>query len=290
MYSKKLEEDCKCLVRRRAGIERRIDRQINEGVESYRKRYAKQRKRGDRPLTILAEGDSWFRYGAGFAIIYYLERLLDTEILNLAKPGDEVRSMLTGTQLKRLRRELKRGPSRNTKYDFLLFSGGGNDLVGEDTFYKWLNDYRKGMQAGDIINYRTLGCALEFIEVGYRELLLARRENSPNTHVLLHGYDFAWPNGEGVCWLGPWLQPGLKQRKVPANMRREVVRLFLLQFDALLQRIADSERDVYVVPTQGTLQQESQWANELHPKNGAFKLMARKFADLINAIEPRVSP
>ena len=95
-FSKGLERDYKRLLRQRAGIEARIENELEKGVESYRSRFAALRKKGERPRSIIAEGDSWFRYGAGFAVVYHLEKLLRTEILNLAKPGDEIRKMMTG--------------------------------------------------------------------------------------------------------------------------------------------------------------------------------------------------
>ena len=284
-YSARLQRDYQRLIRQRGGFEQRVETELKNSIEAYRARFSARHGRGEKPVAILAEGDSWFRYGVGFAVIYHLERLLGTEILNLAKPGDEARKMLTGKQAKRLTRELKRGPSPRIKYQFLLFSGGGNDLVGEDTFYKWLHDYQKGMSAKDMINTETLSTALRLLRCDYENLIAIRDAVSPNTQLLLHGYDFAYPDGRGVCWFGPWLKPGLDQRKAPRSLsfRTEVVGLFLKRFDAMLKRISRRHKNVYVVPTQGTLGSKSQWDNELHPSKGGFKKIAKKFESVIAA-------
>jgi hypothetical protein len=196
---------------------------------------------------------------------------------------DEVRDMLTIKQRKRLIRELRSGPARRKKYDYFLFSGGGNDLVGIDRFYKWLNPYNEGMEAADCINKSTLRHALSLLEAGYREIIDIRNSYSPKTTLLFHGYDFAIPNGKGVCGKGPWLEPGLKERKIPPKLRREVVRLFLKEFEKLLRELA-KEENVVLVETQGTLS-DAEWANELHPKNSGFKKIARLFVTAIDKVD-----
>lgn len=283
-YSDEITKEATKLARRRAVAERKIEKALEKGVDRYRKRYTRFRKKGERPMCILAEGDSWFRYGAGYGIIYYLERLMEAEILNLAKPGDEARAMLTGGQHKRLARELRRGPSRNMKYDALLFSGGGNDLVGKETFHLWVNDYVSGMTAEELINTSALKPKLDEVETAYRELISLRDTNSKNTPIFLHGYDFAHPTGVGVCGMGPWLQPGLQIRKVPVKLRKEVVQVFLTMFAARLKKLQRNEHEIHIVPTQGTLQTKSQWGNEIHPTNKEFKTMAKKFRDEIKRV------
>src|SRR5262245_30986663 len=262
-FSATLCKQIKAEVRAGAANDARIRKEIKKGIERYRKDFAAKRKSGKAPLAVLAEGDSWTRYIVGKAVIFQLEKKLGIEILNLGWPGDEVREMLTGEQVIRLRKELRRGPARNQKYDFLLFSGGGNDLVGQDRFYKWLNDFRDGMTASEVINDATLSVALAGVELRYRELVQLRDEESPDTVMLWHSYDFAIPSGKGVCGKGPWMLPGLNMRKVePAAMRREVVKEFLLRFDAMLRRVAVASNKVEVVRTQGTLA-DKDWDNEL---------------------------
>ena len=58
-------------------------------------------------------------------------------ILNLAHHGDEVREMLGVTQRKNLIRSLNKA-----RFDAILFSGGGNDIVG-DQFALWLKQRSK---------------------------------------------------------------------------------------------------------------------------------------------------
>lgn len=277
----KYDKEVRDQIRRRVLLERRMDRDLEKTIEKYREWYGAQRAAGEDPLTILAEGDSWFRYVIGKAVIFQLEKILNVEILNLAQPGDEAREMLTGKQRRRLVRALKNGAADRRKYDFLLFSGGGNDLVGKDTFHKWLHPYKKGMKPEDIINNTTLQHALNLLGVHYRELISLRDEFSPKTHLVFHAYDFAYPNGKKACWLGPWLKPGLELRKVPKRMRRQVVALFLMRFHDFLLSLKAEAHQVVVVETHGTLQTENEWHNELHPRNPGFRKIADLFANEI---------
>lgn len=276
-YSKRLQADLKKQLKTEQRMEARADREIAAQCAEYRSWFQLQREQKKDMISILAEGDSWFRYIVGKAVIFQLEKLLKIEILNLAFPGDETRDFLSPKQKARLISELKKGPAKRMKFDYLLFSGGGNDLVGTDRFYKWLHPYTKGMTAADVLNKKTLKAALMLVEMNYEELIELRDENSPKTQIILHAYDFAIPDGRGVCGKGPWMEPSLEMRKVPKSLRQEVVKLFLIEFDKLLKKVARRHKLVKVVTTQGTLA-NSEWANELHPTSPGFKRIAKLFA------------
>jgi len=276
-YSTRLRNDLKAQRKRQIRLEARTEKEFEKFCTKYHRWVEDERNANRAPLTILAEGDSWFRYPVGFGVIYQLEKLLDLEILNLASAGDESGDMLSIRQKKRLVRELKSGPARRMKYDYLLFSAGGNDLVGADRFHKWLHPYVPGMKASDVINSRALGIAFAMLELNYNELIEIRDTHSPSTKLVFHSYDLAIPDGRGVCGRGPWMKPGLDLRNIPDKLRREVVALFLKEFDQTLRAIAQSHANIIVIETQGTLV-DSEWANELHPRNVGFKKIAQQFA------------
>ncbi len=280
-YSKKLQEKVNQQIRSNLKLESQIDKEIDYFCQCYRDWYQAETKSGHKPISILAEGDSWFRYIIGKGIIYYLENELETDILNLAFPGDEAREILSAKQKKRIIKELKAGPKSRQKFDYFLFSAGGNDLVGVDRFHKWLNDYQKGMSPKALINHKNLKAAFSLLQQDYQELIDIRDQYSPKTQLIFHNYDFAIPDGRGVCGLGPWLKPDLEMRKIPVRLRREVVTLFLKEFAKLLKRIAKQNTAITIVQTQGTLK-DSEWANELHPTNRGFKQLAKCFVPCIN--------
>jgi hypothetical protein len=84
----------------------------------------------DYPWHFLAEGDSWFTIAAIPSSNRLLELRLGrwTQILNLAYPGDTLKSIEDLTSNKDLRRFLAR-KNFCSHFDALLLSGGGNDLI-----------------------------------------------------------------------------------------------------------------------------------------------------------------
>lgn len=282
--NKKLREGSKAHVREELRYDRLVARDIERDIEKYRRSIPsafRTASREERPRTILAEGDSWFRYVIGRAIPFYIGLDSRNRILNLAAPGDELRDMLSDKQRRRLSRELKRGPSRNRKYDLLLFSGGGNDLLGEGRFYRWLNDFETGMTPQQVLNKRTVRSILDYLTAGFEEVFSIRDNASPRTRVYLHAYDFAQPNGVGVCGRGPWLKPHLDARGVPAAMQAAVVVALLKKFERRLAKLVADHQSATLISTQGTLV-AADWANEIHPRNKGFKALAQHFVQQID--------
>ena len=94
-YSTRLSNDLKAQRKRQIRLEVRTEKERDKLCSKYHSWVADERKASRAPLTILAEGDSWFRYPVGFGLIYHLEKLLGLEILNLASAGDETGDMLS---------------------------------------------------------------------------------------------------------------------------------------------------------------------------------------------------
>jgi hypothetical protein len=232
------------------------------------------------PLQIFAEGDSWFEYPVPFfggGIIDRLENRLGVPILNLAKAGDEVRYMLGVEERAILTEHLTDGSPAGGPWDVLLFSGGGNDIV-DNPMALWVKDWNPAMPPTDHIHKARFDAALALVRAGYEDLIELRNELSPNTHLVFHGYDFAIPDGRGICGFGPWLEPTFKLRKFPARAAMEaVVKAMLEQFAVMLGSLAGPT--VTFINGQGTLApQPSSWHNELHPARAGFG----KFADIFH--------
>lgn len=241
------------------------------------------------PLQILAEGDSWFDYPVplfGGGVIKRLERRLGVPILNMAEPGDELRHMLGVGQRRRLRRRLQEGCPAGGAWDLLLFSGGGNDLV-DDPMALWILDWRRGATPDELLHARRFDAALELLRAGYEDLIALRDELSPRTHLLLHAYDFAIPDGRGLCHHGPWLKPSFELRGFPdQKSAAQVVRAMLIRFAGMLETL-QTHAGVSVLPTQGTLAPKSSaWHNELHPGKAGFEAITGLFQSRIRQLFP----
>jgi len=243
-----------------------------------------------RPLKVFAEGDSWFDYPVPFfggGIIKRLEDLLGVPVLNLADAGDEVRFMLGVEQRKLLAQQLKRGSPAGGPWDALLFSGGGNDIVA-DPMALWIRAYDPTLPAGEHIHAQRFGAALGIVAAGYEDLIALRDALSPTTHLVFHTYDWAIPDGRGVCHLGPWLKPTFDLRGFPPDLafRGEVVRAMLRQFAVMLNALA-RPGSVTVIDGQGTLPPKVEsWHNELHPSKAGYDTFAKRFRDTLKGLFP----
>jgi len=238
------------------------------------------------PLRILAEGDSWFDFPFGGRplrngdVIAQLEEKLHLPIMNLAMRGDEVRGMLGVNQRRVLRKHLA---DRSRDFNVLLFSGGGNDLVGEQLCL-WIRtrdsvraDYMKA------VNELAFAHALGVVAAGYEQLIdlrddVLRETPGRRIHVFLHQYDFAIPSGNDVCGVGPWLKPSFDFRGW-TNQReaQAIMKIILQKFAAMLGDLAQRRNDVHVVETQGTVVRPQLWNDELHLTRAGFGRIADKF-------------
>lgn len=60
--------------------------------------------------------------------------------------------------------------------------------------------------------------------------------------------------------------------------------LFMNQFNERLDAIALDRQRVHYLDLRNTLPNEDFWANELHPKNKGFEMIAQEFDDLIQEL------
>lgn len=251
---------------------------------------------GKENLRILAEGDSWFDYPLpvphGDGVIYQLQKLLGYAIANMAHYGLEVEQMM-GLSIRQEIISRLRDPQ--VKYDALLFSGGGNDIVG-DQFCIWLKDAPPVVPPAHLLDVSAVNAALAILEAEYRELVDIRDQYSPQTVIFVHPYDFPPITGKGVCGKGPWLKPSLDYvykhlgvANPDPNDEFVVVKTLMQMFGAMLNRVAaDSKCPRFVVvPTQGTLTpSSSDWQNEIHPSSSGFAKIAQKFQSSLASVFP----
>ena len=242
------------------------------------------------PLRVLAEGDSWFDYPVPFfggGLVPRLEDRLGVPILNLAKAGDETRFMLGVEQRQLIARHLDDGCTDGTAWELMLFSGGGNDIAAQPLAL-WLRDFKAGVPPASLLNQQRFKSALDLVRAAYEDLIEIRNQHSPGTHLVFHGYDFAIPDGRGICGIGPWLKPAFDVRGFPADLvvSTQVVREMLTQLATMLKSLA-AQPGVSFIEAQGTLTAgKASWHNELHPSKSGFNQIADKFHAAIKLLFP----
>lgn len=253
------------------------------------------RRNPDWPV-LYAEGDSWFAYPLNPAgnVIRHLAKGRRWSVLNRAKSGATAAEIFGVHQRKRFIRDLKKYP-----VEVLLFSGGGNDLAGNE-FLLLLNEWEKGMTVEDAIDHAAAEHFVGLVRNSYEELVDVRDAHRRDALIVAHEYDLAYPDGRkalkrlGPLGIGPWLEPSLKARGIPSRKRRSITSWFLKRFKEIL---AEFEGPGFaVVPTQGVLDRAKRkskkpgkkkldvhdlWDNELHPSERGFELIADEFLKVL---------
>ena len=249
------------------------------------------------PLVLLAHGDSWFDYPLNgnsplftdnTDIIAQLQTMGEIHPLihNLSHWGDATTNeMELSKQLRMitaLRDKANWLPPKNLP-DAILFSGGGNDIVGGQ-FCIYL-DYNVPGSTG--IDADRLAERLDSVRASYQDLVKFRNRYAPGVPIFTHCYDFAIPDGRHPPCVGPWLKPSLDFTGwTNASMAEGIVRQALLSFKNMLVELArDKRNDLTLIDTQGVLAAPD-WANELHPYPEGFRKLAARFTAALAAKFP----
>ncbi len=238
--------------------------------------------------AILAIGDSWFWYPIASNLLAEVSAALKSayaNILALGYIGAELKEYVAGKYAIAFARELR--PVYARYYSAVLISGGGNDAV--DWGLCLNSDCSGAATAADCVDAQRLSDQLTDlggwlltmigeIHSAFDDAHLARPD------VFIHCYDYSVPNGIGfsspvlhIKLKGPWLKPAMDLAGIPADptLRRGIVRILI---DELTQTFAefDSPPDrVHVIRSAGTLDADTDWANELHPNGVGFRKLVQ---------------
>lgn len=163
----------------------------------------------------------------------------------------------------------------------LLLSGGGNDIAGMDDFLRLLKpDCSQAAAVEDCFAPGQPDAIMEGLDAAYRELIARFRAWNGSAPVFLHQYDYAWPTGQGLFGPADWLKAPMDAAKVPAALRRPLFKqligeLKLRQIDMSLDAALGT---VVVMDTAGVLPEDddSMWANELHPTPSGFRRIVKR--------------
>ena len=116
------------------------------------------------------------------------------------------------------------------KPDAILFSGGGNDVAG-DQFCVFL-DYANPAPGG--LNETRFEEALGMVKASYQDLFAFRDRFANGVPIFGHCYDFPIPNGAHPICAGPWLKPSLDFCGYNLAQGSAIVHQALIDFKNLL--------------------------------------------------------
>jgi lysophospholipase L1-like esterase len=258
----------------------------------------------DYGIRILAEGDSWFAWSQlnlvpSSNLLQQLDFDAPSLVVNYAYSGDTIRRMADFFKNGGFFIEM-----RSQKYDVILLSGGGNDMI--DALYDYGNDKPLVLQpaaTGNLqdprayIDWTRLNALSMYIAANFRQIFEYRRHGpaaNAGTPIVLHTYDYPTPRNAPATFMnipaaGPWLLPALQKIGAPEELHIPVTRLL---FDAMadtLRNLNDPANGVYVVDTRGTIQpaelhapgRSGDWINEIHPTTEGYAHLAWKIGLLL---------
>lgn len=264
-----------------------------DGVVRVRRARVRKRQAGDAGVLV-AEGDSWFDY-PGQDVLRLLEDAHGFEVESVAHRGDRVEEMAYTGQLEEFARRLEKLLRRGVVPRAILLSGGGNDIAGRE--FGLLLDHAASPTAG-VNALVAQGIIDQRIKLAYVTILaqitrICDKVVKRRIPILAHGYDYPIPDGRGFLggfWFlpGPWLEPGFRGKGFHKRDQNAVMMRSLIdRFNDMLLKVAALKEFKHVIclDLRGTLAAgagyKKDWANELHPSNGGFAKVARKFAAAI---------
>jgi hypothetical protein len=266
--------------------QKRLNKARLTGITSRPSDFKKIVKQKPRTWNIISQGDSWFDFPRELTnfknaniMDHIVERLYgNANFLRLENIGaeaeclakeDEFEDFLEGLELEAV--------------DFVLLSMGGNDYAGEDDITRHIIQEPSG-DVNDVMSYINIiefNNTIKKIKNSFEQHINAAKLKQPNAHVITHCYDYFRPSKVGVriLWeliqiIGPWVSIGMKN--VPENMQLEIVKWLMDTNKKMLDELAESHDNFYVVDTLGTLRPgvDDDWLNEIHPTPAGFAQLA----------------
>lgn len=237
---------------------------------------------------MVAVGDSWFDYGKRGSgvrdILSYLQHIHHYDISRFCKAGEELLKLVYEvTYLKEALDEL-----RKPNHRILIFSGGGNEIVGEE-LPLYLNPKDSGLpllreeNANYMIN-NVLRKGFEHV-IESVDAINAIKEGE-DIHIFVHGYGYPIPSGKPADFLvikkGPWIKPAFEEMRISDEEGKQILVRLVDMFNDMLQEL-DNQHDIFHHIDLRPLIEPEGWANEIHPYSGVFGDIAKKFDEAIIA-------
>ena len=247
-----------------------------------------------RNKKIIAEGDSWFDYPLQKDIIDYLRQMGYALYRrnNLARYGDTLENMVYGTEFKINSNERyveNHGPKSldatlssiaTYKPRFVLFSAGGNDIVGEEMI-RFLNHVRSGhelFKRDEYLNHVNVS-----MKKAIQHFIFEVHRVDPGIDILMDGYDYPIPNGKriniaGIIKKGPWLLSNMGAKGITARPQQvEIIKEIVDGFNEMLIDLDRSNDKFHHVNLRGMFRNDDDWHNEIHLKRDGYKKVAEEY-------------
>jgi len=279
------------------------------------------RRWNDNPIRFLAQGDSWFSIGAmpPWATSNLLQKIrlsYSASVVNCAYQGRELSLMVDWAKDSGFSKLL--AGDLSVKWNGILLSGGGNDLIAAASVLPRHTDGRPidrslrlllkpkewvltaGVPSRYFCDEGWQTFAVHLTEC-FRKIIDTRDSHTNNRNVPLfcHCYDYPMPRNAPASKLfeiGPWLRKAVVAYEIPTEDWFAVAKELIDRLAQLLETIVKDintpqHRNVFLINTRGRLipaSQESEeesndWENEIHPTGNGYRKLADTWRPVIEA-------
>ncbi|MDB4222925.1 hypothetical protein N9850_04070 [Granulosicoccus sp.] len=257
---------------------------------------------GDKRPIIASEGDSWFQFP--FLVDDVIDHLTEEfNVFSLGAAGDTANNMVFGDEKAYHKEYMFPLREHKDRIRAFLFSGAGNDIIGEDrntkkpvllqlvkNFNGDVNDIQ-GHIEGDVLDQK-----IAFLRKAYSRLIedIRDEEGFESLPIIVHGYDYAYPypwkddtRDPSHAKKDKWLGSAFSERNIidPHLRRGIIISLIDRLYTELNQLAGDSQQTgVWVVDCRGSLPNVTDWIDEIHGTSSGFREPAKRIRNTLNSV------
>jgi lysophospholipase L1-like esterase len=254
---------------------------------------------------MLAEGDSWFSFGSLFGnnLLNRLALGRSTLVTSTARPSDTLARMVDWWRDPAFATLIDGGPQglRAWKFDAILLSGGGNDLIDAVSAKRVDQQLLRKLPPGsdpaspaDCIHPEAWLMFERYLRenFGMVSRLAANGALNSATPIFVHTYEYPTPrNAAAAPGRGPWLLPALVAHGIPPSMHLALAKHLIDRLAGVVRKLALA--NVHVIDTLGTTLtpadadsegDSNDWLNEIHPNSKGYGKLAAVWRDAIEAV------
>jgi lysophospholipase L1-like esterase len=235
-----------------------------------KRRFKRQFKKGG--PVVVAEGDSWFLFplpGVKDTIDYISRKYI---VRSLADAGDEVEDYLEKGDLLQNVKQLKP--------EYVLISGGGNDIVGEKIVDILIKGVKNGSQPSDYIN-EIFKQKMDRLKELYIYFFGEINKIESQTKIYIHGYDYIRHNPDKKTIKKGWANRYMIAAGITdISMREKIIHYLVDTFNNILKELDQNYDFVTYIDHRGTVAVD-EWRDEIHPNNVGYGKVANNFLNAI---------
>jgi len=221
------------------------------------------------PMTVVAEGDSWFNMPPLFfvptAIADWIEKNRRFRMNNIADWGHTLVKMRKDEEYIKV--------MDDSTPDFFMFSGGGNDLQEGIASKTYLKDYHPDRPPDEYLTEQgKLGIA--DIGAGYSDILEKVTGRYPDLRVFCYGYDYPRP----LVREGKYIGSVLREMEVPDGEMVDIVSPIMDLLNSTISQVTEKFESVQFLNLIGETEGYT-WYDDMHPDSEGFLTLSLKFEE-----------